>query len=86
MERRRESGAWPKRRELSRRTSAGLEVVLYWSDRPAAVTLSVSDAGTGETFEVEVAGADALDAFHHPFAYLNGATSNGARAPLLADA
>jgi hypothetical protein len=47
-------------------------VVLYWCDRQSAVTLSVSDAGTGEIFEVEVPGADALDAFHHPFAYLHG--------------
>ena len=37
------------------------------------MTLSVSDAGTGEIFEVEVPGADALDAFQHPFAYLQGA-------------
>ena len=72
MERRREPQARPARRELSRRTSAGLEVVLYWSDRPSAVTLSDTDAGTGEIFEIEVPGADALDAFHHPFAYLNG--------------
>jgi hypothetical protein len=72
MERRREPPSSSTRRELSRRTSGGLEVVLYWCDRPSAVTLSVTDAGTGEIFEIEVPGADALDAFHHPFAYLNG--------------
>jgi hypothetical protein len=73
MERRREPDPSSTRRELSRRESGGFEVVLYWCDRPSAVTLSVSDAGTGEIFEVEVPGADALDAFRHPFAYLHGA-------------
>jgi hypothetical protein len=76
MERRRQPEAWPTRRELSRRRSAGLEVVLYWCDRTSAVTVSVCDAGTGEAFEVEVAGADALDAFHHPYAYLDGAKAS----------
>ena len=78
---RREPPSSSTRRELSRRTSGGLEVVLYWCDRPSAVTLSVTDAGTGEIFEVEVPGADALDAFHHPFAYLSGP-----RVPLAAGA
>jgi len=73
--------AWPNRRELSRRRSAGLEVVLYWCDRTSAVTVSVRNAGTGEAFEIDVAGADALDAFHHPYAYLDGA-----EASVLADA
>ena len=73
MEQRREPDLPSTRRELSRRESGGFEVVLYWCDRPSAVTLTVSDAGTGEIFEVEVPGADALDAFHHPFAYLQGA-------------
>ena len=80
MERRQEPEAWPTRRELSRRMSGGLEVVLYWCDRTSAVTLSVTDAGTGEVFEIEIPGAHALDAFNHPYVYL------GARAPLVADA
>ena len=76
MEQRREPDLSTTRRELSRRQSGGFEVVLYWCDRPSAVTLSVSDAGTGELFEVEVPGADALDAFRHPFAYLRGAEAS----------
>jgi hypothetical protein len=80
MEVSREPEAWPSRRELSRRTSGGLEVALYWDDRTSAVTLSVTDAATGEIFEIEVPGTDALDAFHHPYVYL------GARAPLVVDA
>jgi hypothetical protein len=72
MERRGDHEAWPTKRELSRRRSAGVEVVLYWCDRTSAVTLFVHDERTGEAFEVEVDGADALDAFHHPYAYSGG--------------
>ena len=79
MERSRESTG-PSRRELSHRRSGGLEVALFWCDRTSAVTLSVTDAGTGEIFEIDVPGADALDAFHHPYVYL------GARAQLVVDA
>ena len=64
-----EHQARPRRRELTRRMTAGLEVVLYWYARRASVTLSVNDAHTGEAFEVEVDAADALDAFRHPYAY-----------------
>jgi hypothetical protein len=64
--------AWPSKRELSRRRSAGIEVVLYWCDATEAVTLFVLDERTGEAFEVEVAGAQALDAFNHPYAYSGG--------------
>jgi hypothetical protein len=64
--------ARPKRRELSRRVSAGLEVILYWGGRRSSVTLSVHDASTGEAFEVEVPATAALDAFQHPYAYSGG--------------
>jgi hypothetical protein len=33
------------------------------------VVVSVDDARTGARFELEVPGSDALEAFHHPFAY-----------------
>jgi len=81
MERLAQRDAKPSRRELSRRTSAGLEVVLYWYDRTSAVTVSVFDERSGESFEVEVDGANALDAFHHPYAY-----SDAAQLSLLTDA
>ena len=73
--------ARPRRRELSRRVSAGLEVILYWGGRRSSVTLAVHDAGTGEDFEVEVPAAAALDAFRHPYAY-----SRGPRVPAVGDA
>ncbi len=72
MERRGEIEAWPTKRELSRRRSAGIEVVLYWCDKTSAVTLFVLDERTGEAVEVEVDGSRALDAFNHPYAYCGG--------------
>jgi hypothetical protein len=66
-----EAAVSSSRRELSQRSSAGLEVVLYW-DGSDAVTVSVHDASTGEAFELEVVATDALDAFWHPYAYAAG--------------
>jgi hypothetical protein len=47
MELERESDPSSARRELGRRRSSALEVVLYWCERASAVTLSVSDARAG---------------------------------------
>ena len=55
--------------ELDRRENDGIEVALLWSRDDGKIFLSVTDYGTEETFTLEVAAADALDAFHHPFAY-----------------
>jgi len=56
-------------RELDRRTNDGFEVRLLWNSLTDSVSLSVDDTRYGESFELDVAPADALDAFHHPFAY-----------------
>jgi hypothetical protein len=56
-------------RELDRRRGAGLDVVLRWHPETDSVSISVEDEKTGETFEIEVAGDQALDAFEHPYAY-----------------
>jgi hypothetical protein len=55
--------------ELAGRSNEGLEVSLLWSKSANRVKVAVSDARQNEQFEVDVAGADALAAFHHPFAY-----------------
>jgi hypothetical protein len=65
------------RRELAHRVSNGIEVTLFWSKPANRVTVEVSDTRFGESFELEVDPGDALDAFHHPYAY---ATSHKARA------
>jgi hypothetical protein len=55
--------------ELASRESDGLNVVLLWHPRNDAVTVSVADSRTGESFQLAVERDRALDAFYHPFAY-----------------
>ena len=61
-------------RELASRESDGLEVSLLWSKTADRVKVTVADSKLEQEFELDVAGADALAAFHHPFAY---ATARG---------
>jgi hypothetical protein len=56
-------------KELAGRQNEGLEVSLLWSKSASRVKVAVADARQNEQFEFDVAGADALAAFHHPFAY-----------------
>ena len=66
----------PERRELAHRTNDGIEVTLFWSKASNRVTISVFQARSATALEFEVDGADALDAFNHPYAY---AATRGAR-------
>ena len=61
-----ESSHW---RELARRCDDGLDVVLLWSESSNRLKLSVFDARFEEQLDLEVADADALNAFEYPFAY-----------------
>ena len=56
-------------RELDRRHRNGLDVRLVWELRTNSVSVIVEDERSGESLAFEVAGADALAAFHHPYAY-----------------
>jgi hypothetical protein len=56
-------------RELDRRNDDGFDVVLLWSSSTNQVFVTIVDERDGESFEIEVDPADALDAFHHAFAY-----------------
>lgn len=56
-------------RELDRRTNDGIDVRLLWHSPTDRLVVAVEDSRTGESFELEVDAADALDAFHHPYAY-----------------
>jgi hypothetical protein len=58
-----------ERRELAQRTNHGIEVALFWSESSNLVTIEITDTRLDEFIEFEVAGADALDAFYHPYAY-----------------
>jgi hypothetical protein len=61
--------AFIDRRELSHRTSDGIEVTLFWSKPSDRVTIAVVDTRSEEALEFEVDGSAALDAFNHPYAY-----------------
>ncbi len=56
-------------RELAQRLSGTVEVLLVWHPEIDGVELSVRDPATGAGFHIEVAPADAIDAFYHPYAY-----------------
>jgi hypothetical protein len=59
-----------ERRELAQRTVDGIDVVLLWCQVTDGLSIVVHDARSGRSFELEVeTGAEALDAFHHPFAH-----------------
>ena len=58
-------------RELDRRTSDGIDVRLLWNTQTNRVSVAVEDNRVDESFELEIEPADALSAFHHPYAYAN---------------
>ena len=62
-------GDW---RELASREGDGLEICLFWSKSAERVKVTVRDERLGESFDLDIAGADALSAFYHPFAYVAG--------------
>ena len=55
-------------RELDRRESNGIEVTLLWDSSSNRLAVSVIDS-LGSSFALPVEPADALEAFHHPYAY-----------------
>lgn len=62
-------------RELADRSVDGLDVRLWWSSSSGRVQVTLADHRGGDhlVVVVDVDGADALDAFRHPFAYVNRA-------------
>jgi hypothetical protein len=56
-------------RELAVRTADRITVALLWRPGDPGVLVRVDDARTGERSELAVPGRDAMEAFHHPFAY-----------------
>jgi hypothetical protein len=59
------------RRILNERSSAGLDVTLWWDSQTDEVGVTVTDHNElhEPVFELRPNKADALKAFHHPFAY-----------------
>ena len=56
-------------RELAQRLSGADEVLLLWHPDSDRVDVAVRNLATGADCRIEVAPADAMDAFYHPFAY-----------------
>ncbi len=56
-------------RELASRDGDGLEISLLWSKAADQVKVTVADSRLEESFELDIAGAEARAAFHPPFAY-----------------
>ena len=59
-------------KELAGRENEGLEISLLWNKSAERLKVAVADARLDDQFEFDVAGADALAAFYHPFAYAAG--------------
>jgi hypothetical protein len=56
--------------EIDEREADGLRVTLVWNRATDRLSVLVSDERTGEAFALQVTnGENALDVFHHPFAY-----------------
>ena len=58
-----------ERRELARRFSAGVDVTLYWDPNLDELIVCVSDERQGANFEIRPQRYQALDVYHHPYAY-----------------
>ena len=56
-------------RELDHRSNDGIDVRLLWDPHADRVTVAVRDERSDESLELAVEAADALAAFHHPYAY-----------------
>ena len=56
--------------ELAQRVSAGLEVTLFRDRRDSSTSIELRHAAIKESISFRVPPDRALDAFHHPFVYL----------------
>jgi hypothetical protein len=57
------------RRELAERETDGIAVTLLWESDTDGLSVTVRDGRTGEEFAVAANAYNAMDVFHHPFAY-----------------
>ena len=58
-----------ERRELAHRSSAGVDVTLYWHPTLDELIVSVRDKRHGAYFEIRPQRYLALDVYYHPYAY-----------------
>ena len=55
--------------ELADRHSNDLDVALFWGTRTGRLWVEVTDRRSGQITPIAATPANALDVFHHPFAY-----------------
>ena len=55
--------------ELDYRESDGVAVSLLWQRQSNQLKVAVADARLGESFTLSARPENALDVFHHPYAY-----------------
>jgi hypothetical protein len=55
--------------ELADRHSNDFDVALFWGRRTGRLWVEVTHRGSGQTSVIAATPANALDVFHHPFAY-----------------
>ena len=55
--------------ELDHRESNGIAVSLLWDRKTNELTVRVVDSAEREEFELSCAADEALECFHHPYAY-----------------
>ncbi len=71
--------------ELDSRVADGITVRLLWDRASGDVVVAVTDAKTGEAFELLVGPRErALDVFRHPFAYAASRARPSSRRQLAA--
>jgi hypothetical protein len=57
-------------RELAHRSADGIDVTLLWTSATDTLSVVVRDCRTNDAFELALDSTDdALDVFHHPYAY-----------------
>jgi hypothetical protein len=57
------------KKELAYRENDGITVTLLWHTATDRLSVSVLDWRTGEAFDIAADAHDAMDVFHHPYAY-----------------
>jgi hypothetical protein len=70
--------------ELDYRESDGIEVSLLWSRATNDLSVLVVDTKTDELLELRIRPDEAMDAFHHPFAYAETHAVDGALSESIA--
>ena len=73
-----------ERRELAHRSSAGVDVTLYWHPTLDELIVRVCDERQGAYFEIRPQRYLALDAYYHPYAYADRADVDGKESRLAA--